>query len=515
MNQIQPPFLLDTDTYKLGHPRMYPSDISEMRAYFTCRGPLFQQDQRIVFYGMRYAFDTIISRQITQADIDEADAWLQQHGVANTAMEWPRELWQQIVDFYDGYIPVEIRALREGSVVYPQIPCFEIIAREGISKVDQFQYLVTWLETALMRIWSPIVTATKSAHVYQLLKEAFELTVPEENYYLLDSRLHDFGSRGVSSQETAMVTGCAHLTSFDGTDTMVAGWLATKYNNGKHIGTSVLATEHSVMTAWDTELEAVKNAIEIAPEGSILSVVADSYNYTHFLDYVLPEIAPLAKAKNLLFVVRPDSGDPVHCVVEALKACAIAFGHEVNSKGYKELQGAAVIQGDGIDINVLAQISQAVTLAGFAASNVAYGMGGGLLQKQNRDTLKVAIKLSAVGYQVPTTPGLSTLKLEGRMKKPDTDISKSSLPGPFAVYKVDGHLMVYPGPIRAAHGMPADYLETIWNCGPVDYEWETIDQIRERIRSTFPVSKPVNDEVLSNSMIARREEVIQEILERN
>lgn len=366
-----------------------------------------------------------------------------------------------------------------------------------------------------MNINAPIVTATKSAHVYQLLKEAFELTVPEDNYYLLDSRLHDFGSRGVSSQETAMVTGCAHLTSFDGTDTMVAGWLATKYNNEKHIGTSVLATEHSVMTAWDTELKAVKNAIEIAPEGSILSVVADSYNYSHFLDYVLPKIAPLAKAKNLLFVVRPDSGDPVECVVNALYAAQRAFGATINSKGYKELQGAAVIQGDGIDINVLAQISQAVTAAGFAASNVAYGMGGGLLQKQNRDTLKVAIKLSAVGHQASTAPGLTTLKVEGRMKKPDTDISKSSLPGPFAVYKVDGHLMVYPGPLRAAHGMPADYLETIWNFGPVGYKWETIDQIRERIRSTFPVSKPINDEVLSNSMIARREEVIQEILERN
>jgi nicotinamide phosphoribosyltransferase len=495
---------------------MYPSDVSEMRAYFTCRGPLFEEDQRIIFYGIRYAFDTIISRQITQTDIDEADAWLLQHGVANTPMQWPRELWQRIVDLYNGYIPVEIRALREGSVVYPQIPCFEIIARQGelaqYVEADQFQYLVTWLETALMRIWSPMVTATKSAHVYNLLKEAFELSVEEENHFLLDSRLHDFGSRGVSSQETAMVTGCAHLTSFDGTDTMVAGWLATKYNDGKHIGTSVLATEHSVMTAWETEIEAVRNAISIAPEGSILSVVADTYDYYNFLDNTLPLIASEAKAKNLLFVVRPDSGDPVSCVVDGLVACEKAFGITENNKGYKVLNGAAVIQGDGIDINILANILEAVLKAGYAATNVAFGMGGGLLQKQNRDTLKVAIKLSAVGYRRPASPGKFVTKMEGRMKKPTTDLSKSSLPGPFAVYPADGHLQVYPELKESGDYGIRNQLETIWNCGPVNYTWDTIDTIRQRIRFRFPKSKTVNDSVLSNAMIARRNEVITEII---
>lgn len=508
MTQFNPPFLLDTDTYKLGHPRMYPPDIREMRAYFTCRGPLFQDDQRIVFYGMRYAFDTIISRKITQRDIDEAGEWLQTHGVANTPMEWPRELWQSVVDNYNGYIPVKIRALREGSVVYPQIPCFEIIAKQGQLEEHQFQYLVTWLETSLMRVWSPIVTATKSAHVYDLLRQAFEKTVEEECYFLLDSRLHDFGSRGVSSQETAMVTGAAHLTSFDGTDTMVAGWLATKYNDGKHIGTSVLATEHSVMTAWSTEMAAVRNAIDIAPEGSILSVVADTYDYDGFLHKILPEVAPAAQAKNLLFVIRPDSGDPVECVVDALYAAERAFGVTTNSKGYKVLNGAAVIQGDGIDTGILAQIAHHVTMAGFAAQNVAYGMGGGLLQKQNRDTLRVAIKLSAVGFN-------DEAELAGRMKKPTTDISKSSLPGPFVVNMVDGHFQVYPGRRFGSHGLAKDFLETIWDCGPVDYEWETIDQIRARIRSTFPASKPIHREVLSNEMIERRDEVIRQIIERN
>ena len=491
-----PPFLLDTDTYKLGHPSMYPKNATEMHAYFTCRGPLFDDDHRIVVYGLRYAFDTILSRRITQQDIDDADAWLQQHGVANTPMDWPKDLWQLVVDKYDGYIPVEVRALREGSVIYPQVPVFEIIARELDG--DQFQYLVTYLETALMRIWSPMVTATKSAMVRAYLQEKFDRTVDEESYFLLDSRLHDFGSRGVSSQETAMVTGCAHLTSFDGTDTMVAGWLATKYNDGKHIGTSVRATEHSVMTAWEDELDAVKNAIRGTPAGGIISVVADSYSYSNFLNNVLPIVAPIAQEQGVLFVVRPDSGDPVECVVDGLRACERAFGADTNSKGYKVLRGAAVIQGDGINVRKLMEIANAVQAAGYSAECVAYGMGGGLLQKQDRDTLKVAIKLCAIRIGDV---------LHGRMKKPSDDPSKSSLPGPFVVNTVSGRPQVYPLYSRCG----TNRLQAIWNCGPTGYEWETIDQIRIRIVRGWKTSTPINTEVLSNQMLAKYRNEVSKI----
>lgn len=480
------PFLLDTDTYKLGHPRMYPDGAKELRAYFTCRGPLLAEDQRIVVYGLRYLFDTILSRRITQADIDEADAWLQQHGPGNTPMEWPRELWQAVVDDFDGYIPIKVRALREGSVIYPQVPVFEVVAKE-IDGVG-FQYLVTYLETALMRLWSPMVTATKSAMVRAFLQEKFDATVEPEFHWLLDSRLHDFGSRGVSSAETAMVTGCAHLTSFDGTDTMTAGHLATRYNNGKHVGTSVIATEHSVMTSWADELDAIKRAIEITPTGGIVSVVADSYSYNNFLNTYLPMVAGIAQDKGVLFVIRPDSGDPVQAVLDGLRAADRAFGSDLNSLGYKVLRGAAVIQGDGIDIHKLFQIADAVQAAGYSAQCVAYGMGGGLLQKQNRDTLKVAIKLCAIDFGDG---------LEPRMKKPSTDITKTSLPGPFAVHTVSGMPQVYP---KHDEDVPRDQLETIWDCGPVGYKWDTIDQIRERIRKEWKRSLPINDEVISNEM---------------
>ena len=57
------------------------------------------------------------------------------------------------------------------------------------------------------------------------------------------------------------------------------------------------------------------------------------------------------------------------------------FGADVNSKGFKDIRGAGVIQGDGIDIVTLEAILAAVLEDGYSAANVAFGMGGGLLQK--------------------------------------------------------------------------------------------------------------------------------------
>lgn len=503
---INVPRLLDTDTYKLGHSMMYPKDAVELKAYFTLRGPLTERDHRIAYWGIRYLYDTVISKPITQSDIDKADEYIKTHGVAKTAMKWPKNLWQKIVDNHNGYIPVEIKSLREGSVVLPQVPCFTITARKGSLEGEEFQFLCTYLETALMRIWSPIVTATKSAKVYDFLNKMFEESVDEENHFLLSSRLHDFGSRGVSSSETAMWTGAAHLTSFEGTDTLTAGWLATKYNNGNPVGESVIATEHSVMTSYENEVDAVKQAIAITEPGGICSVVADSYSYDNFLNNILPEIVPFAKEQGVLFVIRPDSGDPVDCVIRGLESAAKHFGYVINSKGYKVITGAAVIQGDGIDLSKLMEIAQSVKENGFSAQCVAYGMGGGLLQKQNRDTLKAAIKLCRIENEDGSVRDI--------MKKPSDDISKTSLPGSFCVNYVDGIPQVYPSDSAEDYRLEIDALQTIWNCGPVDYNWETFDQVRARLRKNWVKCPAVTDQVLSHQMIEKLKFVSSQIAQK-
>jgi nicotinamide phosphoribosyltransferase len=481
------PFLIQTDSYKAGHAQMYP-DVQEMTAYMECRGAFGEApDDRILFYGMRYLYETVITRKITMKDIEEADAWYAHHGVGESQFYYPRDLWLAVVNENDGNIPLQIKALPEGTVMYPHIPFIQITAR------GKFARLVTWLETRLTHIWSPIVTATKSRLVWDYLREKFKTSVDDDMQWLLASRLHDFGYRGVSSEETAMTTGCAHLVTFNGSDTMSAGWLATQFNDGNPVGESVLASEHSVMTSWDTELEAVKHLINIAPEGAILSVVADSYDYDNFLQNILPLIAPLSNAKNILFVIRPDSGEPVIQVEKALFWGEKAFGSTVNSKGYKVLTGAAVLQGDGLDYGMLCRIADMVEHKRFSAQVVAYGMGGGLLQKQNRDTLRIATKLSRVVF--------ADGRVEDRMKHPKSDMTKVSLPGALAVYEQGGALTVVPEGTNGwvDNRINIDLLVTIWDNGPTGYKFDNFDAIRARATTQW-LRRPRRATVISTEL---------------
>ena len=496
-NPNEVPFLLDTDTYKATHHFQYNNDIEKMTAYFTFRGPLNSNDSRIVVFGLRYAIENILQRRVTQSDIDDAESYLSQHGVMKGRIEWPKDLWQEVVDVHGGRLPFTVRALRDGSVVYPGVPVFTI------SGVGKFAKLTTWLETSLMRIWSPSVTATKSRHVWQAVRDAFDDSVDSEFDFLIPSRFHDFGSRGVSSAETAMTTGMGHLLSFEGTDTMTAGFLATKWNNGVGVGESVIASEHSVMTTHDDELTAVRHLINMTPRGQILSVVADSYDYNNFVFKIVPQIVDEAREKGIVFVLRPDSGDPVEAVLTGLEGLSKAFGYTINTKGYKVITGAAVIQGDGLDLNKVSEILKAVMSCGYSAQNVAFGMGGGLLQSQTRDTMKAAIKVCSI-----TVNG----RERAIMKAPKTDSSKISLPGNMQVNKVYGIPTVFPMTnVGWQDGrLETDMLETVYSPEGVSWVPETFQQMRNRLNSEW-VKLPKQAHVISNDMYDLVEKTIRDI----
>lgn len=75
---------------------------------------------------------------------------------------------------------------------------------------------------------------------------------------------------------------------------------------------------------------------------------------------------------------------PCRLNLQALRALDKVFGSTTNAKGFKVIKGAGVIQGDGINMTTIRHILQAVVGEGFSAENVAFGMGGGLLQRVNR-----------------------------------------------------------------------------------------------------------------------------------
>ena len=382
---------VQADSYKASHFLQYPP-AQLMVCYAEFRTP-YQRDQsdhRLIFYGLRYLIEEVLSVQWTIEDVDAAERFFSTHTAGSTPFAFPRDLFLSFIQHHDGYFPVRIEALPEGSVVHPHVPVFQVYARHEYSR------LITYLETVLTHVWYASTVATLSRRTKDVIQRVFELTVDNDHQSLLSSRLHDFGYRGTTSEEQAIVGGCAHLLNFVGSDTMIAAYYAQMHlNQGRSVAQSIPASEHSVMTSFTTEEEATRRMIDtFGGESRVFSVVFDSYDYVRALDVMLPSVAPQLIRKGGTMVIRPDSGDPCECVLQALRAGEKVFGVDINGKGYKVLRHVAVIQGDGLSYSVVQKITQAVMDAGFSAECVAYGMGGGLLQRVNRDTMSFATKLS-------------------------------------------------------------------------------------------------------------------------
>ena len=209
--------------------------------------------------------------------------------------------------------------------------------------------------------------------------------------------LHDFGARGVSSLESSGISGAGHLINFMGTDNISGLIFARDYYNAGIAGYSVPAMEHSTVTSWgrDNEVESYRNMIQKNPNG-IVSIVADSYNIYNACDMFGTELKQDIIDNNVQLVVRPDSGIPNVVVSECLKILDQYFGSYINNKGFKVLNNVRVLQGDGIDEDDIPLILMSMTMNyRFSTENIIFGMGGGLLQKVNRDTQRCAFKCSA------------------------------------------------------------------------------------------------------------------------
>uniref|UniRef100_A0A7R9YV39 Nicotinamide phosphoribosyltransferase n=1 Tax=Chlamydomonas euryale TaxID=1486919 RepID=A0A7R9YV39_9CHLO len=477
-----------TDSYKASHHLQYPG-AKKMVAYGEFRSG-FQKDKedtRILFYGIRYIVEEYISKQWTMQDVDQVDQFCKSHMAPGfREFPFPRELFEKFIKENKGYFPVTIEALPEGTAIHPRVPVYQITT-SGV-----YAPLCTFLETLLTMVWYPTTVATLSRRARDVVEATFEKTVVKgKDHPAVESRLHDFGFRGCTSVEQSVIGGCAHLLNFRGTDTMSAAYYAQfQLNGGRPVGMSVPATEHSVMTAWDTEKQAIENMIEKFGAG-MFSVVMDSYDYAKALASVLPSVASKQVGKGGYMVLRPDSGDPVEAVLMALKAADRVFGSSTNKCGYKVIKGCGVLQGDGISIDVMATISAAVEAAGYSAENVVYGMGGGLLQKVNRDTMSFATKLC----HLVTTNG----KAVDVMKQPATDAGKFSLPGVMAIKRVNGVPTVYP----KETGEVADeenLLKVVYDRGPVPgFKWDDFDTVRARAAAEWDALPPTGN-MLSYSL---------------
>ena len=378
--------ILDTDSYKASHWLQYPPETTSMFSYIESRGGLYD---KTVFFGLQYFIKRYLTQRITVADVEKAKEFYAGHGVP-----FNYEGWMYIAAQLAGKLPAKIRAVLEGSV----IPTKNILV--SIESTDpKVFWVASWLETMLVRIWHPINVATVSWECKKVIRAFLDETAekPEEE---IAFKLHDFGSRGVSSQESAAIGGAAHLVNFMGSDTVVGVNMANKFYHTKMAGFSIPATEHSTITSWgrDRECDAYRNLIDkYAKPGSLVACVSDSYDIYNAIDKMWGgELKQKVIDSGATIVIRPDSGVPSKVVLECLKMLDEKFGSVVNNKGFKVINNVRVIQGDGINIDSIKEICSTVKEAGYSLTNVAFGMGGALLQQHNRDTQKFAMKCSSV-----------------------------------------------------------------------------------------------------------------------
>ena len=421
----------DTDSYKVSMWKQYPPGTEYVYSYIESRGGKYDVTE---FLGVQ-ALSKYLSTPITQEQIDYAEKIWTLHGEP-----FNREGWQYILDVHGGKLPLRIRAAKEGLI----IPTKNVLCTIENTDPKCF-WLTTWVETAALRaIWYPTTVGTTSWHIKQEILAYLEKSGDPST---IGFKLHDFGARGVSSLESAGLGGAAHLVNFMGTDTMSGILHVMDVYGGDVCGFSIPAAEHSTITSWDraNEVDAYRNMVkQFGKPGALVAVVSDSYDIYKACEMWGTDLKDDVINSGATIVIRPDSGDPAVVVPKMLAILARHFGFSVNEKGYKVLNNVRIIWGDGINSVSLSSILRCVVdVAGYSADNIAFGMGGGLLQQLDRDTLKFAMKASSVGIrEMVSIPELSTDKMElvwrDVFKDPATDPGKASKKGRVTLFESGG-----------------------------------------------------------------------------
>jgi nicotinamide phosphoribosyltransferase len=457
-----------TDSYKMTHAAQYPPKTETVFSYFESRtGATYPWT---VFFGLQAIIKEYLTGvRITHDDVDAAKLLCDAHIAPEL---FNSRGWRHIVETHGGRLPLRIRAVAEGTVV----PTGNVMMTVENTCPDCW-WVTNWFETLLVQVWYPSTVATQSRAMKQTLAKFLTRTGGIEG---IDFKLHDFGYRGVSSVETAGMGGCAHLTSFQGTDTVrgieyaMAFYPAVDENGRpKMPGFSIPASEHSTITSWgeDGEEAAFRNMLRLYPTG-LVACVSDSWDIFKACHLWSGKLKDAVLQRDGCLVVRPDSGDPIDVVPKVLNILAERFGYTTNDKGYKVLDPhVRLIQGDGIDAESLGQILEAVAKAGFSAENIAFGSGGGLLQKLNRDTQRFAFKCSAV-------------RVDGEWrdvwKAPATDPAKNSKRGRLTLYRMaDGSYETDLVDTFEKKGKGVDVMETVFEDGELLVD-HTFDEVRAR-----------------------------------
>ena len=401
--------ILLSDTYKQTHDRMYPKNLKKLVSYWVPRKSMFvnEENQKMVWFGLQgfiqewliEYFERNFFNLPLEAVVNEYKYSMDiQIGEGNYDIDKVENLWRL------GYLPIEIKALPEGSLVDMGIPCIEITNTH-----DNFAWLVQWIECILQaELWKMCNHATIGHMYYTLAKKWYNKTV--DNTIDPRNAFADFGMRGMSCMNEAIRCSAAWLLSSNKTSTIPAISYLDKYYFAKcadnKIGIGAVSTEHSVMGANfaldGNERDFVKRLLTELYPNSSFSMVSDTYDYWNMVENIIPSLKEEILNHNGKLLIRPDSGDQFETTVETIQKLWNIFGGTTNTKGYKVLDShIGVILGDGCTLEVLDRIWTELESRGFAANNAIFGVGAfcfsaifenGKMIVNTRDTYGCAMK---------------------------------------------------------------------------------------------------------------------------
>lgn len=408
MSDTNPVFL--KDFYKAGHIFQYPPNTTLVFNNFTPRKSRIEGINHSVFFGLRYLIGKYLMRdmQMYMQGIEPQFMRQAYEQLMHKALSCDRS-YEHIQKLWElKYLPLAIYALPEKSIVPCGVPALVMYNTH-----PDFFWLPNMFETLLScTLWQPCTTAT-IAREYRLILDRYADETSDIPSFV-DYQAHDFSMRGMSSVESAAISGMAHLQYFKGTDNIPALFYNQLYYGAPLEMASVPATEHAVMSAGgrENETDTFERLLETYPHG-ILSVVSDTWDLWHVVKHILPALKEKIMSRDGTLVIRPDSGDPVDIVCGAKSPMSSVgkneyaemvnkglieclwdiFGGTINSKGFKQLDPhIGAIYGDSITLERCRDICERLKLKGFASTNIVFGIGSFSYQYHTRDSLGWAMK---------------------------------------------------------------------------------------------------------------------------
>ena len=368
------PFLL-TDFYKLTHLLQYRPELRELVSYLTPRGSRLKGVNKVVFFGLSsYVHSYIVenfrenffTRNFEYCKCEIREVLELGLGYTDEMIDKTIEHFKALHDL--GYLPVEINAVPEGTLVPMGVPCLEIKSTN-----PDFFWVGQALEASLSAaIWHPMVSATIAREYRKIARGAFSATV--ENGIDERTAMCDFSMRGQESNESAVNASVAWLTSMWNSSTVAArkhikdvyGIAKSPVNpvTKEHrpqftwgvrdkmkntIVRGLTSTEHSVMTSHacldgGDEIPTFKYLFDLYKNVSF-AAVCDSYDFWNVLTNILPnnfrqEIDERGK-RGVFIGVRHDSAEPVDALCGTV--------HQINNNGILKMGQVPSYMVDGYE----------------------------------------------------------------------------------------------------------------------------------------------------------------------